>query len=218
MNDLERFTEWLSYGPSWDLIALALATDYLNGLEVSDLYIVSKTVSTPKIVLGSFQTEANGYSADLAKMEHPWTSENKWSADLKHCVFPLRDKGIIIGSVNLAFSVAIEDTKKVEASTTIANYCTSISLFLSFHQKLEQLNVNSDQSITFSGESEVGRLSQRQILILHGMVEGKTNHELAMELGFSVSTIRHETMRIYQALGVSDRKEAAKKALNLSLV
>ena len=63
-----------------------------------------------------------------------------------------------------------------------------------------------------------GQLSQRQILILRGMVDGKTNHELATELGFSVSTIRHETMRIYQSLAVSDRKEAAKKALTLSLV
>jgi DNA-binding NarL/FixJ family response regulator len=50
------------------------------------------------------------------------------------------------------------------------------------------------------------------------MVESKTNHELVTELGFSVSTIRHETMRIYQALSVSNRKEAAKKALMLSLV
>jgi DNA-binding NarL/FixJ family response regulator len=55
-------------------------------------------------------------------------------------------------------------------------------------------------------------LSPRQLLILAGMVEGKTNHELALELGFSVSTIRHETMAIYRALGVSDRKEAAKVA------
>jgi DNA-binding NarL/FixJ family response regulator len=62
------------------------------------------------------------------------------------------------------------------------------------------------------------QLSQRQILILRGMVEGKTNHELATELGFSVSTIRHETMRIYQALTVSDRKEAAKMAVMLNLV
>jgi DNA-binding NarL/FixJ family response regulator len=50
------------------------------------------------------------------------------------------------------------------------------------------------------------------------MVEGKTNHEIATELGFSVSTIRHETMWIYQALAVSDRKEAAKKALARSLL
>jgi len=54
--------------------------------------------------------------------------------------------------------------------------------------------------------------------MLRGMVESKINHELATELGFSVSTIRHETMGIYQALSVSDRKEAAKKALMLSLV
>ena len=45
------------------------------------------------------------------------------------------------------------------------------------------------------------------------MVEGKTNHELASELGFSVSTVRHETMRIYQTLGVSDRREAAREAM-----
>ena len=53
----------------------------------------------------------------------------------------------------------------------------------------------------------------RQLTILGGMVEGKTNHELASELGFSVSTIRHETMRVYQALSVSDRREAAREAL-----
>ena len=55
-------------------------------------------------------------------------------------------------------------------------------------------------------------------IILWGIVQSKTNHELATEMGFSVSTIRHETMRIYQALSVSDRKEAAKKAIMLSLV
>ena len=48
--------------------------------------------------------------------------------------------------------------------------------------------------------------------------EGKTNLELATELGFSFSTVRHETMRVYQALNVSDRKEAAKKALVLGIV
>ena len=50
------------------------------------------------------------------------------------------------------------------------------------------------------------------------MVESKTNHAIATGLGFSVPTVRHEAMRIYQALGGSDRKQAAKKALTLSLV
>ena len=50
------------------------------------------------------------------------------------------------------------------------------------------------------------------------MVEGKTNHELATDLGFSVSTIRHETMAIFKALGVSDRKEAAQIAQQMDLI
>ena len=44
------------------------------------------------------------------------------------------------------------------------------------------------------------------------LLDGKTNHELATDLGFSVSTIRHETMAIFRAVGVSDRTEAAKAA------
>ncbi len=50
------------------------------------------------------------------------------------------------------------------------------------------------------------------------LFEAKINRELATKLDFSVSTVRHETMRIYQALSVSDRKEAAKEALVLGLV
>jgi DNA-binding NarL/FixJ family response regulator len=61
-------------------------------------------------------------------------------------------------------------------------------------------------------------LTPRQLSILRGMVDGKTNHELATELGFSVSTVRHETMRIYQILAVSDRREAAKAALALAII
>jgi DNA-binding CsgD family transcriptional regulator len=64
----------------------------------------------------------------------------------------------------------------------------------------------------------VSKLTARQLLILTGMVEGKTNHELAIDLGFSVSTIRHETMAIYKELGVSDRKEAARVGQAESLV
>jgi DNA-binding NarL/FixJ family response regulator len=76
----------------------------------------------------------------------------------------------------------------------------------------------SSRVVIERGHTGSNELTARQISILRGMVEGKTNHELANELGFSVSTIRHETMRIYQALAVSDRKEAAKKALSLALI
>ena len=100
------------------------------------------------------------------------------------------------------------------AKALVSEYARRNQLCAECSEKLEK----TDRS-GFNGDAEIrGQLSQRQLAILQGMVEGKTNHELANELGFSVSTIRHETMRIYEMLAVSDRKEAAKKALAISII
>jgi DNA-binding CsgD family transcriptional regulator len=56
-------------------------------------------------------------------------------------------------------------------------------------------------------------LSSRQITILRHIQDGLVNIEIAKVLMLSESTIRQETVRIYRALGVGDRKEAVKKAL-----
>jgi DNA-binding CsgD family transcriptional regulator len=77
---------------------------------------------------------------------------------------------------------------------------------------LTQQGAFGEQVLNSVSPSSGGPLTPRQAQVLRGMVEGKTNHELASDLGFSVSTIRHETMAIFRALGVSDRKEAAKVA------
>lgn len=50
--------------------------------------------------------------------------------------------------------------------------------------------------------------SERQLMILQGIHDGKTNRAIAEELGFSESTIRQETIRIYQSLGVGSRHDA----------
>jgi DNA-binding NarL/FixJ family response regulator len=121
------------------------------------------------------------------------------------------------GHVVIEFSHPIADDQKSHVLESIEDYCVPIALYLSF-QNRSATNVGSINLPNDSRDAGAGQLTQRQILILRGMVEGKTNHELATEMGFSVSTIRHETMRIYQALAVSDRKEAAKKALMLSII
>lgn len=59
------------------------------------------------------------------------------------------------------------------------------------------------------GAAEEDRgLSERQLLVLQGIHEGKTNRSIAEELGFSESTIRQETIKIYQSLGVGSRHDA----------
>ena len=45
-----------------------------------------------------------------------------------------------------------------------------------------------------------------------------TNMQIARELGYSESTIRHETMRIYELLQASGRRDAVGIARKLSLI
>jgi DNA-binding CsgD family transcriptional regulator len=100
-----------------------------------------------------------------------------------------------------------------DAKEAVTLYSALSSLYFT-HSKLFALHHDNFDH----GTEGAPKMSQRQIQILQGMVEGKTNHELATDLGFSVSTIRHETMAIFRALGVSDRKEAAKAAQQMELI
>lgn len=61
-------------------------------------------------------------------------------------------------------------------------------------------------------------LTERQLEILKQMAQGKTNAQIAAEMILSESSIRQETVRIYRALGVGTRAEAARKGLNLGLI
>ena len=145
-------------------------------------------------------------------------NKSRWAPDSKLCVITLRDRGVIQGHAVFEFARPIPDSEKDSVMKTIDDLCVPIALYQSFQNRGIQGLPAQLGAVVESRDSAAGQLTQRQILILRGMVEGKTNHELATEMGFSVSTIRHETMRIYQALAVSDRKEAAKKALTLSLI
>lgn len=61
-------------------------------------------------------------------------------------------------------------------------------------------------------------LTSRQMLILQGLADGKTNAQIAQEMILSESTIRQETVKIFRALGVHGRAEAAKRAIHLGLI
>jgi DNA-binding CsgD family transcriptional regulator len=60
-------------------------------------------------------------------------------------------------------------------------------------------------------EKAFNYLSRRQREILDRMADGLTNSEIATQLSFSDSTIRQETMRIYEIFQVAGRSEAVRK-------
>ena len=61
-------------------------------------------------------------------------------------------------------------------------------------------------------------LTKRQITILEMISQQMTNMQIARELGYSESTIRHETMRIYELLQASGRREAVVIARKLNII
>ena len=230
MTIVRRFVEWLSYHPTPGEIARALATDYLSEFSVQGIRFSQLNGDDSIIILGQFGFEDSAMWADRVIPSSEWRAreteparvlkgqtKERWCNNSTVYIETLRDRGVTQGHLMVAFHGATSDGDKNRVAETIRDLCIPLALYLSF------LNPPTDKLTGMSFKSTArdagaGPLSQRQILILRGMVEGKTNHELATEMGFSVSTIRHETMRIYQALAVSDRKEAAKKALTLSLV
>jgi DNA-binding CsgD family transcriptional regulator len=231
MSEIRKFIEWLSFHPTSDDIARALVTEYLSEFNVSCLRFGRINNDDSAIVLGQYgYADAEQWRNQVVpgSQWRTWdmpaidiiTGKNKtkWAPDSKMAVVQLRDRGVLQGNVVVEFSQPIAEDRKVHVLEAIEDYCVPIALYLSFQSRGVSINTPGVNAINDSRDAGAGQLSARQLSILRGMVEGKTNHELATEMGFSVSTIRHETMRIYQALAVSDRKEAAKKALMLSII
>ena len=231
MTQIRKFIEWMSFHPSTEEIARALATDYLAKYALKGVRFGRVNGDDSIVVLGQYgypdadqwrgrtipSAEWRAIDADDVRIIAT-SSKEEWTPSSTMFVNTLRDHGVIQGYLIVEFTSPIGKGDKREIAEAIDDLCIPIALYLSFQNRAPISNALGINSINDSRDAGADQLSARQLSILRGMVEGKTNHELATELGFSVSTIRHETMRIYQALSVSDRKEAAKKALMLGLI
>jgi DNA-binding CsgD family transcriptional regulator len=227
---IRKLISWLTYHPTTSEIARALATDYLADLSVQGIRFSRLQNDDSIVILGEYGLEDTAMWADRVIPSSEWRalesdgarflkgeSKERWCEGSTVYIETLRDRGVTQGHLMVVFYKPVDDADKFHVAETIRDLSVPLALYLSFlHQSAG--NFAGPPMAANSRDVGTGQLTQRQILILRGMVEGKTNHELATEMGFSVSTIRHETMRIYQALSVSDRKEAAKKALTLSLI
>ena len=228
MEALQNFVGWLANRPTPDEISRALVTDYLKKfgaccvrlgrLNKDDSYHYLgqygfDTNETGKLVPGQIwrenkESEINQIAA--GRQPGPWTSKSD------QVLVELRARGTVYGWMNVMFSNSLSDEEKPEALYEVKKFSFPISLYLSLTHP-QEFSSERDLGVE-KGIASVDSLTKRQMNILKGMVEGKTNHDLATQLGYSVSTIRHETMRIYQALAVSDRREAAQRALEYGWV
>jgi DNA-binding NarL/FixJ family response regulator len=65
---------------------------------------------------------------------------------------------------------------------------------------------------------EPGSLTPRELGVLQALATGKTNRQIAHEPHLSLSMVKRHLERIISKLGVSDRTQAAVKAVELGLI
>lgn len=71
----------------------------------------------------------------------------------------------------------------------------------------------ANSAIPVSSSHRPNGLTGRQLRILELLAEGRSHAEISTSIGFSESTVRHESMAIYRYLGAADRREAVRRAL-----
>lgn len=64
----------------------------------------------------------------------------------------------------------------------------------------------------------VDHLTERELEVLHALVEGSTNEEIACALSVSQKTIKSHLSAIFRKLGASNRTEAVSKAIRGGLI
>jgi len=219
LDEVTRFATLLTRSPSVDDLLATLLRDFLSQEDVTAIEIQVIGPSENLILRYFIGAPIDG-------------SENKSTISLtsllehKNIHTDLEKDGSIHNSHNhiTLTAIALDSTikgfylfqhgKRYEASPNSAHYMQALSSLLTIY--LVSIFPRGTRASLLGSEvktESVSELSARQLMILAGMVDGKTNPELSTALGYSVSTIRHETMDIFKILGVSDRKEAAKSAI-----
>ncbi len=90
------------------------------------------------------------------------------------------------------------------------------------HEEEEANPDGSSPQATPRGEEPTGpplpSLSPRELEVLGHLVAGKTNRQIAQALHMSLSTVKRHLERVTSKLDVSDRTQAAVKAIELGLL
>jgi DNA-binding CsgD family transcriptional regulator len=218
LTEVVRFANFLNHRPNLEELLSRLATDFLVHLKPQTLAVAS-LISTSKFkVLHEIGESKNKSELTLDGLASDFFTDNLVEAliDQNLLKHPKNNKTLITPITNgkVASGVVLCDCDKppTEEETEQAK---ALLLLTSSYLFPKVSNDGQSSSLT---ELTVNPLTPRQRQVLAGFIEGKTNHELALELGFSISTIRHETMAIFKTLGASDRKEAAKIAQKHGLI
>jgi len=104
------------------------------------------------------------------------------------------------------FALTLHSTPEVDQE--FETFLRTIGTLIMLHLLREHVRVQAfELKSSKKRASKYGALTTRQLLIRKLIEKGHTNSEIADQIGYSESLVRHETMEIYAVLNVSGRKE-----------
>ena len=222
--------EWLTFVPPLEKVVRAFVLDYLlayGPIESTIWHLNDRDALTCLAVYGPSDAIVGipiprkiwRNSSEFQSLASQVTTKRRasWSDGWCHAVVNLYAQSMSVGFLTLRFPQAVKNEEQV--ASEIEDFSMLISLYLAL-RFWNSLNHNGSASHQRVSPSRNGKpdLTERQRIVLAGIVMKKTNNTIASQMGYSASTIRHETMRIFEILGVSNRVEAASYATTLGII
>jgi len=222
----DKILELLTGNPSGDEVAQALALDFLRPFTTNKLRISLLGSDDSLHFLGDYGW--NPSKTHTSESSEVWRNRQDdiididivndffgTNPDRTAATALLKIRGVTTGTVTMNFHDPLTESQLTELEGMLRDITKPISLFFMVRPTFGH---GAPSTYGSSAVIDVGSFSDRQLKILKAITEGRTNHVIASNLGFSVSTIRHETMRIFEKLNVSDRQSAAHKAQSLGIL
>ena len=122
--------------------------------------------------------------------------------------FPIEKAGTPVAALGVFSRDVILPNAEIESFLSAVGSVLSMYLF-SQDSKAHELPKGQGKHIPSNAESTESELTERQLMILRLISEDRTNLSISELLGYSESTVRQETIKIFAKLNCIGRKEAA---------
>ncbi len=142
--------------------------------------------------------------------EYPLLKDLKYSSGAKSYIcFPIEKAGTPVAAIGIFSRNIIHPNAEIEAFLKTVGSVFSMHLFRQDSQAHELLGISERHNSSDVGFAD-SELTERQLIILRLISEDRTNLAISDLIGYSESTIRQETIKIYAKLECNGRKEAIK--------
>lgn len=152
----------------------------------------------------TMDTPATLAMRQLKVLSGPWTELLRQHPNFPMPIYKQYESGVVI-PVGLRHCYVLSFQHDISSIFGFDEYISCIRSLLEYFE-----NTHSDsatRSVLKKENTQSDKLTDRQEVIVDRIRNGKTNVAIAVELGYSESLIRKETIIIYRKLGVDGRRE-----------